>query len=157
MGKISWRKTQLPTSVFLPREFHGQRSLVGYIVQGVIQSMGWQRMGHDWVTDTFTFKCLLFCKGFPCGSAGKESYCNAGDLGWEDPLEKGKATHSSILAWRSPRTIQSTGLQKVRTWLTDFHFTFAILHLYANTLSHLSFTRFLKSHHFLRKILWLRD
>ena len=25
-------------------------------------------------------------------------------LGWEDPLEKGKATHSSILAWRSPRT-----------------------------------------------------
>ena len=23
-------------------------------------------------------------------------------LGWEDPLEKGKATHSSILAWRSP-------------------------------------------------------
>ena len=26
-------------------------------------------------------------------------------LGWEDPLEKGKATHSSILAWRSPWTI----------------------------------------------------
>ena len=37
--------------------------------------------------------------GFPCGSAGKESACNAGDLGWEDPLDKGKATHSSILAW----------------------------------------------------------
>ena len=34
--------------------------------------------------------------GFPCGSAGKESACNVGDLaqslGWEDPLEKGKAT-----------------------------------------------------------------
>ena len=41
-------------------------------------------------------------KGFPCGSAGKESVCNVGDLGWEDPLEKGKATHSSILAWRIP-------------------------------------------------------
>ena len=27
-------------------------------------------------------------------------------LGWEDPLEKGKATHSSILAWRSSRTLQ---------------------------------------------------
>ena len=26
-------------------------------------------------------------------------------LGWEDPLEKGKATYSSILAWRIPRTI----------------------------------------------------
>ena len=29
-------------------------------------------------------------------------------LGWEDPLEKGKATHSSILAWRIPWTVQST-------------------------------------------------
>ena len=87
--------------------------------------------------------------GFPCGSAGKESTCNVGDLGstpglgrspgkgknyplqyswvsfvaqlvmnlpamwetwvlplgWEDPLEKGKATHSSILAWRIPWTV----------------------------------------------------
>ena len=40
-----------------------------------------------------------------CGSAGKESACNAGDLGWEDPLKKGKAIHSSILAWRIPWTI----------------------------------------------------
>ena len=31
-------------------------------------------------------------------------------LGWEDPLEKGKATHSN-LDWRIPRTIQSMGLQ----------------------------------------------
>ena len=30
-------------------------------------------------------------------------------LGWEDPLEKGKATHFSILAWRIPWTIQSMG------------------------------------------------
>ena len=44
--------------------------------------------------------------GFPCGSAGKESACNAETwvqpLGWEGPLEKGKATHSSVLAWRIP-------------------------------------------------------
>ena len=26
-------------------------------------------------------------------------------LGWEDPLEKGKATHSSTVAWRIPRTV----------------------------------------------------
>ena len=26
-------------------------------------------------------------------------------LGWDDPLEKGEATHSSILAWRIPRTV----------------------------------------------------
>ena len=35
-------------------------------------------------------------------------------LGREDPLEKGKATHSSILAWRIPWTIQSVGSQRVR-------------------------------------------
>ena len=33
-------------------------------------------------------------------------------LGWEDPLEKGKATHSSILAWRISWTIQSMGSQR---------------------------------------------
>ena len=30
-------------------------------------------------------------------------------LVWEDPLEKGKATHSNILAWRIPRITQSMG------------------------------------------------
>ena len=32
-------------------------------------------------------------------------------LGWEDPLEKGMAIHSSILAWRSPWTEEPGGLQ----------------------------------------------
>ena len=49
---------------------------------------------------------LFVPHSLPCGSAGKESTCNAGELvrslGWEDPLEKGKATHSSILAWKIP-------------------------------------------------------
>ena len=40
--------------------------------------------------------------GFPGGSGGEEFACNAGDLGWKDPLEEGMATHSSILAWRVP-------------------------------------------------------
>ena len=35
-------------------------------------------------------------------------------LGWEDPLEKEMATHSSILAWRIPRTLQSIRSQRVR-------------------------------------------
>ena len=35
---------------------------------------------------------------FPSGLSGKESAWNVGGLGWEDPVEKGKATHSSILA-----------------------------------------------------------
>ena len=45
-------------------------------------------------------------------------------LGLEDPLEKGMATHSSILAWSIPLTeepgrLQTTGSQKSRTGLSD--------------------------------------
>ena len=32
-----------------------------------------------------SFKSTLCSLGFPCGSAGKETACNVGDLGWEDP------------------------------------------------------------------------
>ena len=42
-------------------------------------------------------------------------------LGWEDPLEKGTATHSSILAWRIPWTTVY-GVAKSRTQLSDFYF-----------------------------------
>ena len=95
--------------------------------------------------------------GFPGGSDGKESACNAGDpgsipglekspggehgnplqyswasllaqmvrnlpamqetwvqsLGWEDPLEKGMATHSNVLVWRIPWTEEPGRLQFV--------------------------------------------
>ena len=62
--------------------------------------------------------------GLPCGSNGKESACNAGDLGsipgsrrspspGEDPLEKEMATHSSILAWRIPWTEEPCRLQSM--------------------------------------------
>ena len=51
---------------------------------------------------------------FSCASDSKESVCNAGDLrltlGGEDPLEKGMATHSSILAWGIPQTQEPGGL-----------------------------------------------
>ena len=36
-------------------------------------------------------------------------------LGWEDPLEKGKATHSSILAWRFPWTVYPQGRKELDT------------------------------------------
>ena len=45
-------------------------------------------------------------------------------LGWEDPLEKGKTTHFSIVAWRIPWTIQSMGSQRVRYNWATFTFTF---------------------------------
>ena len=60
--------------------------------------------------------------GFLGGSHGKESACNAGDvgstLGWEDTLEEGMATHSSILAWRIPWT-EEPGSQRIgNNWAT---------------------------------------
>ena len=66
-------------------------------------------------------------KRFLPGLAGKESACSAGgsdqSLGREDPLEEEMATHSSILAWRTPCTEepgepQFMGSQKGQTWLS---------------------------------------
>jgi len=89
------------------------------------------------------FKHSVVCRslsflGFPGGSDGKEPTCNAGGpvwpLGREDPLEKGMATHSSILAWRVPWTeepgrLQSIGLQRVgHDWVTHT-FTFLLFFL----------------------------
>ena len=61
--------------------------------------MGHRPWGHE---ELHTTKGL----SFPGGSAGKnppamqETWVRS--LGWEDTLEKGKATHSSLLAWRIP-------------------------------------------------------
>ena len=86
--------------------------------------MGSQRVGHDWAASTFAFKHQL---GFP-GDSGAKSLPAVPEtwvpsLGQEDPLEKGMATHSSILAWRipwaeEPGGLQSTGLQS-QTRLRD--------------------------------------
>ena len=46
--KIPCRREWLPTRVFLPRDFHGQGSLVSYSLWG-------HRVGHDWGTSTSTF------------------------------------------------------------------------------------------------------
>ena len=69
---------------------------------------------------------------FPGGSDGKELAFNAGDLvqspGWEDPLEKEMATHSSVLAgrisWMEEWWATVHGVTKSRTQLSDFTFTF---------------------------------
>ena len=67
--------------------------------------------------------------GLPQWLSGKESACNVGDAGvwslcWEDPLEEGTATQSSILAWRIPmdRGTWQAMIHRVTssgTWLSD--------------------------------------
>ena len=52
--------------------------------------------------------------GSPGGSSSKESACDTRNLGspwgWDDSLEEGMATHSSILAWRTPMDRGAWGL-----------------------------------------------
>ena len=88
-----------------------------------LQSMGSQRGGHDWATSHPR------AEGGVGGSEGKappamqETLVQS--LGWEDPLEKEMATHSSILAWKilwmeEPSRLQSMGLQRVgHDWVTS--------------------------------------
>ena len=75
-------------------------------------------------------------RSFPSGSDGKESACNVEDHGsipgMERPLGEGMASHSSILAWRIPRTeetggLQSTGSLRVRHDRMPGYFSITIL------------------------------
>ena len=95
VGKISCRKEQLPTLVFLPGESHDQRSLAVYSLWGPKES---DTTEHTFFQDIHS--------GLPSTSVAKESAWNAGDLGLilgqKEPLEKEMATYSSILAWRIP-------------------------------------------------------
>ena len=76
----------------------------------------------DFKSNALTTEPSLPPRGFPGGSAGKESTVQDNwvqYLDQEEPLEKGMATQSSILAWRIPWTeepdgLQSMGLQRVR-------------------------------------------
>ena len=74
----------------------------------------------------YSFFCELSVWIFCSFSVELSCYCW---VGWEDPLEKGMATHSNILAWRIPCTeepggLQSMGSQRVgHDWVTNT-FTF---------------------------------
>ena len=63
---------------------------------------------------SFIYYYYYFLKVFLSSLVGKESACNAGDLGLilgsEDHLEKKMATHSSTLAWRIPKREELGGL-----------------------------------------------
>ena len=88
----------------------------------------WCSCWRNWTKKSLMWNHSWFW-GFPGGSDGKESACNEGDqvgsLGWEDSLEKGMATHTSILAWRipwmeEPGRFQFTMLQRVgHDWATN--------------------------------------
>ena len=65
----------------------------------------------SWIYIAFFCNNLFSHSDFPDSSAGKEPAAIretwVQSLSWEDPLEKGKATQSSILAWGIPWTVYS--------------------------------------------------
>ena len=87
-----------------------------------LQSMGSQRIGFNWGTNTLTFMAspeAQMVKKLPAG----QTQALVRSLGWEDPLEKGMATHSSILAWRIPWTEAMESQRVGDHWATNlFHF-----------------------------------
>ena len=114
---------------------------------GMLWFVGSQRVGRDWVTELNWTECRRpwFNSWVRKICWSREKVCTSVFLGfvaqliknlpavretwvwflsWEDTLEKGKATHSSILAWRIPWTVYSMGLQRIRyDWVTfTFHF-----------------------------------
>ena len=97
---MHWRRKWQFTPVFLPGKSHGQRSLVGY--------SPWGHKELD-TTETTEHACIERVAQMVMNlSTMQETWVQS--LGWEDPLEKGMATHSSILAWRISWTEEPGGL-----------------------------------------------
>ena len=55
-------------------------------------------------------------------------------LGWEDPLEKEMATHSSTLAWKIPWTEERGGLQSTGSQRVGHDFTFTFIYWFLGAL-----------------------
>ena len=74
--------------------------------------------GESYLSQDHRHKKTSICLGCPGGASGKESACQGrryGSLGQEDALEEEMATHSSVLAWRIPRT-EGRGLAEYSLW-----------------------------------------
>ena len=93
----------------IPGSWRSAGEGIGYPLQGIGYTLQ-----YSW-----TSLVAQLVKNLP---AMRETWVQS--LGWEDPLEKGKSTHSNILAWRIPWTVWPTGLQRVRNNWATVTFTF---------------------------------
>ena len=99
---------------------------------GVLQSMGLQRVRHNWVTEQQYFTTHYWSRdrlptpvflGFPCGPAGKVSACNVGDLVSIPGLGRSPGEMKGYPLQYSGLEIYIVhGVPKSWTWLIDFHF-----------------------------------
>ena len=117
--KIRWRRKWQLTPAFLLGNFYGQRPLAMWAKDFPL-FFSFQSLVALYFFFTFSLK-MIICLVFPFTSLFYLASLVAQliknlpamqkiwvwFLGWEDPLEKGKATHSSILAWKIPWTVYS--------------------------------------------------
>ena len=106
---------------------------ISWMEPGRLQSMGSQRIGHDWATSLTHFKgyrCLpwasLVAQMVKRRPAMWDTQVQS--LGREDPQKKEMTTHSCTLAWNipwneEPGRLQSHGVAKSRTWTEQLRFT----------------------------------
>ena len=141
VGKIPWRRTWQPTPEFWPGESHGQRSLAGYSLWGhkgfpgssagkeststedTGSIPGWGRAPGERIGYPLQYSwASLVAQAVKNLPAVRETWVQS--LGWEDPLEAGMATHSSVLAWRIPMDSRAwwatvRGITKSQTRLSN--------------------------------------
>ena len=95
---------------------------------GVLQSMGSQRVGHYWAIELnwiyqSLVKSLIKSLGFPDGSAGEKSACNAGDLGSIPELGRSPEKRKAYpLQYSGLDNSIVQGVTISRTWLGNLHF-----------------------------------
>ena len=146
---MHWRRKWQPTPVFLPGKSQEWESRVGCRLWGHTESDTIYKYIYMYV-------CMYVCMymGFPGGPVVKNPPANAGDTrdtvqsrGREDPLEEGMATHSSILAWKIPWTVEP-GVTKSRTQLSMRVCVWGCAHVYnilSQILFHMVYHRILNS------------
>ena len=124
----SRKRDRLPTSVFLGFSCGsaGEESTCNEGDLGSIPGLGRSPgEGNDYPTSVFwpgefhgLTKTSLVAQIAKISPAMWESWVRS--LGWEDPLEEGMATYSSILAWRILWTEESGGLQSMELQFSSF-------------------------------------
>ena len=124
--EICWRRDRLPTPVFFgfPGSSAGKESACNAGDHGSIP--GSERSTEKGIGYPLQYSSASLVAQLVTNlPAVEETWVQS--LAWEDPVEKGKATHSSILAWRIPWTVLYCivhGVASSWTRLSDFQFHF---------------------------------